>query len=115
MLLYWGPDFMDPHSNAKAFAYNEDNADDKYAATTTWRNSWAVPEELNKETKAALAEADQAKRDALYVDLQKKVQAKSPIVIMFQAAVQVALAKNVEGYVNGATSDFVFYRLVKKS
>jgi peptide/nickel transport system substrate-binding protein len=33
---------------------------------------------------------------------------------MFQAAVQVALAKNVEGYVNGATSDFVFYRLVKK-
>jgi peptide/nickel transport system substrate-binding protein len=42
------------------------------------------------------------------------VQAKSPIVIMFQAATRVALAKNVTGYVNGATSDFVFYRLVKK-
>jgi peptide/nickel transport system substrate-binding protein len=28
MLLYWGPDFMDPHSNAKAFAYNLDNSDD---------------------------------------------------------------------------------------
>jgi hypothetical protein len=24
MLLYWGPDFFDPHSNAKAFAYNVD-------------------------------------------------------------------------------------------
>jgi len=24
MLLYWNPDFMDPHSNAKAFAYNDD-------------------------------------------------------------------------------------------
>ena len=24
MLLYWGPDFMDPHSNAKAFAYNSE-------------------------------------------------------------------------------------------
>lgn len=35
-------------------------------------------------------------------------------MIMFQQAVQVARAKNVEGYVNGATSDFVFYRLVKK-
>ena len=39
----------------------------------------------------------------------------SPIVIMFQAATQVAMAKNVSGYVNGATSDFVFYRLVKKN
>lgn len=115
MLLYWGPDFMDPHSNAKAFAYNSDNSDDKYAATTTWRNAWAVPQELNDATLAALAEPDQAKRNEMYVELQKKVQAKAPFVIMFQAALQIAMAKNVEGYVNGATSDFVFYRLVKKS
>ena len=115
MLLYWGPDFMDPDSNAGAFAFNEDNADDHYQPTTTWRNSWAVPAELNAETKAAKAEADPAKRNEMYVELQKKVQAKSPIIIMFQAATQVAIAKNVEGYVNGATTDFVFYRLVKKS
>jgi peptide/nickel transport system substrate-binding protein len=114
MLLYWGPDFMDPDSNAHAFAYNEDNSDGNYQPTTTWRNGWAVPAELNELTKAAKSEADPAKRDEMYIELQKKVQAKSPIVIMFQAAVQVALAKNVEGYVNGATSDFVFYRLVKK-
>ncbi|PSS64872.1 ABC transporter substrate-binding protein [Ensifer sp. NM-2] len=115
MLLYWGPDFMDPHSNAKAFAYNEDNADDKYQSTTTWRNGWAVPAELNEATKAALKEADPAKRSALYVDLQRKVQETSPIVVMFQAATQVAMKDKVEGYVNGATSDFVFYRLVKKN
>ena len=115
MLLYWGPDFMDPDSNAGAFAFNEDNSDDHYQSTTTWRNGWAVPAELNAATKAAKAEADPAKRNEMYVDLQKKVQAKSPIIIMFQAATQVAIAKNVEGYVNGATSDFVFYRLVKKS
>ncbi|GLQ54940.1 ABC transporter substrate-binding protein [Devosia nitrariae] len=114
MLLYWGPDFMDPHSNAKAFAYNSDNSDDNYQATTTWRNSWAVPAEMNEETMAALAESDPAKREEMYLDLQKKVQETSPIVIMFQAAYQVAMAENVEGYVNGATSDFVFYRLVTK-
>lgn len=114
MLLYWGPDFMDPDSNAGAFAFNEDNSDGHYQSTTTWRNAWAVPTEMNAETKAAKAEADPAKRNQMYVDLQKKVQAKSPIVIMFQAATQVALAKNVDGYVNGATSDFVFYRLVSK-
>ncbi|MET3926082.1 ABC transporter substrate-binding protein [Devosia sp. 2618] len=114
MLLYWGPDFMDPHSNAKAFAYNSNNADDNYTATTTWRNAWAVPAELNDEVNAALAEPDQAKRNADYIELQKQVQENSPIVIMFQAALTIAMASNVDGYVNGATSDFVYYRLVTK-
>jgi peptide/nickel transport system substrate-binding protein len=114
MLLYWGPDFMDPHSNAKAFAYNSNNADDNYTATTTWRNAWAVPQEINDQVTAALAEPDQRKRDAAYIEIQKEVQASSPIVIMFQAALTIAMASNVEGYVNGATSDFVYYRLVTK-
>ncbi|MGJ8545990.1 MAG: ABC transporter substrate-binding protein [Sulfitobacter sp.] len=114
MLLYWGPDFMDPHSNAKAFAYNSDNSDENYAATTTWRNAWAVPDEMNKETMAALSEADPAKRLEIYQKLQKEVQTSSPIVIMFQAAYQVAMDTQVTGYVNGATSDFVYYRLVEK-
>ncbi|WP_434802951.1 ABC transporter substrate-binding protein [Paracoccus albus] len=115
MLLYWGPDFMDPHSNAKAFAYNSDNSDENYAATTTWRNAWAVPDEMNAETMAALSEADPEKRAEMYQDLQKKVQEDSPIVIMFQAAYQVAMNNAVTGYVNGATSDFVYYRLVEKN
>ena len=114
MLLYWGPDFMDPDSNASAFAYNADNSDGHYQSTTTWRNAWAVPDDMNKATVAARAEADPAKRDQMYIDLQKKVQANSPIILMFQAAAQVAMAKNVSGYVNGALPDFVFYRLVKK-
>ncbi|QXT40590.1 ABC transporter substrate-binding protein [Gymnodinialimonas ceratoperidinii] len=115
MLLYWGPDFMDPHSNAKAFAYNSDNRQETYTATTTWRNSWAVPEELNEMTRAALTEADPAAREEMYLELQRRVQENSPIVIMFQASYQVGMAANVSGYVNGATSDFVFYRLVDKS
>lgn len=114
MLLYWSPDFMDPHSNAKAFAYNPDNSDEAYAATTTWRNAWAVPEEMNAEVLAGLAEADPDKRAEIYLDLQRKVQESSPIMIMFQAAYQVAMAENVNGYVNGALSGTVFYRLVSK-
>lgn len=114
MLLYWGPDFMDPHSNAKAFAYNSDNSDESYAATTTWRNAWAVPEELNEKTRAALVESDPEVRLDMYRDLQEKVQKNSPIVIMFQAAYQVGMNPSVSGYINGATSDFVYYRLVEK-
>lgn len=115
MLLYWGPDFMDPHSNAKAFAYNSDNSDDNYQATTTWRNAWAVPDDLNAMTNAALVEPDPAARLDQYVELQRRVQADSPIVIMFQASYQVAMNDSVTGYVNGATSDFVYYRLVEKN
>ena len=113
-MLYWGPDFMDPHSNAKAFAYNADNSDDGYAATTTWRNAWAVPEELNEMTRAALAEADPEAREDMYVELQEIVQETAPFVIMFQGTAQVAMDEDVEGYVHGASSDMVFYRLVTK-
>lgn len=115
MLLYWGPDFMDPHSNAKAFAYNPDNAPEAYAATTTWRNSWAVPEDMNEMTRGALTEADPDKRNEMYIELQRRVQETSPIVIMFQASIQVAMAPEVTGYVNGAIADFIYYRLVDKT
>jgi peptide/nickel transport system substrate-binding protein len=115
MLLYWGPDFMDPHSNAKAFAYNSDNSDDNYQSTTTWRNAWQPPAEINEKTMAALGEQDPEKRLQMYVELQQAMQAEAPFVIMFQAVKQVAMADNVDGFVNGATSDFVFYRLVEKN
>lgn len=114
MLLYWGPDFMDPHSNAKAFAFNKDNADDKYASTTTWRNAWMPPAEMNAKTMAALGEQDAQKRLDMYLELQKETQAEAPFVIMFQAIKQVAMRDTVKGFVNGATSDYVFYRLVEK-
>jgi peptide/nickel transport system substrate-binding protein len=115
MLLYWGPDFMDPHSNAKAFAFNADNSDDKYVSTTTWRNAWMPPAEINEKTMAALAEQDADTRDAMYLDLQRAMQAEAPFVIMFQAIKQVAMAEGVTGFVNGASSDYVYYRLVEKN
>lgn len=115
MLLYWGPDFMDPHSNAKAFAYNADNSDDAYVSTTTWRNAWMPPEEINAKTQAALAEQDPEKRNQMYLELQRAMQEEAPFVIMFQAVKQVAMDDRIQGFVNGAVSDFVFYRLVEKN
>ncbi|WP_028670374.1 ABC transporter substrate-binding protein [Saccharospirillum impatiens] len=114
MLLYWGPDFMDPHSNAKAFSYNSDNSDDNYQSTTTWRNGWQPSDEMNEMTMAALREQDADERLEMYKQLQRGVQQSSPIVIMFQATKQVAMTDDVQGFVNGAISDYVFYRLVTK-
>ncbi len=114
MLLYWAPDFMDPDSNATAFAYNVDNKDADYQPTTTWRNDWQPPAALSAEVVKARAEPDADKRNALYVDLQKQQQASSPIVETFQEVSQIAMKPAVTGYVNGAIPDIVVYRLVKK-
>ena len=113
MILYWGPDFMDPHSNAKAFAYNTDNADGSPQSTTTWRNSWLVPE-LSKRTADALVERDAAKRLDMYRDLQRDVLKQSPWAMTFQAQAQVALRDNVKGFVHGPTNDLIVYRDVEK-
>jgi len=115
MLLYWAPDFKDADSNASAFAYNEDNSDGSYQPTTTWRNAWRPPADMNAEVKAAKAESDPDKRNAMYIDLQKKQQASSPIIETFQEVAQIAMSPKVSGYVNGAVHDDVFYRLVKKN
>lgn len=113
IMLYWGPDFFDPHANAKAFAYNVDNSDGNYQSTTTWRNAWAVPQ-LSSKTMAALKEKDPTARASAYQDLQRDVQQSSPIVVMFQEQSQVALRNNVKGYINGLTPDFVLYDKVVK-
>lgn len=113
MLIYWNPDFMDPHSNAKAFAYNTNNADDAPQSTTTWRNSWHIPE-LSERTQAALVERDPARRVQMYEALQRDVMRQSPFVIMFQAQAAVAMRGLVQGYRQGITNDLIHYRGVSK-
>jgi peptide/nickel transport system substrate-binding protein len=113
VLLYWSPDYMDPHSNADTFARNPDNADDAQSKPLAWRNSWEIPE-LTKMTDAAVRERDAEKRKEMYLELQRIVQADSPFVIMFQNTEQVARRANVEGFVSGPTFDTVFYRNVTK-
>lgn len=63
---------------------------------------------------AALAEPDEETRLEMYRDLQRKVQQNSPIIMTFQASDRVALADDVQGYVHGPTSNFIYYRLVTK-
>jgi peptide/nickel transport system substrate-binding protein len=113
VLLYWSPDYMDPHSNADTFARNPDNSDDAQSKPLAWRNSWEIPE-LTKMTDAAVRERDPEKRKEKYLELQKIVQADSPFIIMFQNTEQVARRGNVKGFVSGPTFDTVFYRLVTK-
>jgi peptide/nickel transport system substrate-binding protein len=113
LLLYWSPDYMDPHSNADSFARNPDNSDNAKSKPLAWRNAWDIPE-ITKKADAAARERDPEKRKEMYLDLQLMLQEDSPFVIMFQSTEQVARHKNVKGFVSGPTYDTVYYRLVTK-
>ncbi len=112
-ILHWNPDYLDPHANAAVFASNPDNSDNAAVKTLAWRVDWNIPE-LSEETAAAVEEKDPDKRRAVYLDIQRKVQADGPILVMFQSTKRIATRSNVKGFVFGQTYGAVFYRLLTK-
>ncbi len=114
ILARWSPDYVDPHSNADAFAHNPDNRlEAKLTGVLAWRNAWA-DESSNMLAVKARNELDIDKRKQQYLDLQAMLQKKGPFVIMFQQNEQVARRTNLQGFVSGSNFDLVFYRNVKK-
>jgi len=109
----WGPDYLDPHTNAETFAINENNGEDAKSKTLAWRNAWDIPE-MTKKTQANVLESDGAKRASVYGDLQREHQKVSPFVIMFQQVEVTAERKNVKGWVIGPSSDTNFYWTISK-
>lgn len=105
----WGADYFDPNTNASAFAYNPEDG----STTLAWRSNWRIPE-LNKQTLAATAESDPAKRVALYESMQREIMKSSPYVVGLQARNLIALRDNLKGYVQGINPDMVYYSQVSK-
>ena len=100
----WGSDYWDPNSNAETFSANPDNSDEGKSKTLAWRNAWDVPA-LTAETKAALLEKDAAKRAEIYEDLQKKVLATGPYVMVYQQVEVAGYSDKLSGYKLGPTFD----------
>ncbi len=114
LMIYWGPDYMDPHTNADGFANNLDNSDAaSKGKPLAWRNSWA-DDAVNKMTADAVRERDEAKRKQMYLDEQKKVLEDGPFAIMFQETKQVAERANVKNFIFGPSADVVYYNLTTK-
>ena len=105
----WGADYFDPNTNASAFAYNPEDG----SKTLAWRSNWHIPE-LSKQTLAATAESDPAKRIALYQAMQREVMKNSPYVVGLQARNLIAVRDNLKGYVQGINPDMVYYSQVSK-
>ena len=114
IVAYWAPDYLDPHSNADSFAHNPDNRlEAQLGGKLAWRNAWS-DEEINALTEKAAATLDTDEREKMYLELQKRLQDQSPFVVMFQQNEQLAMRSNVKGFVNGPSSDLVFYRNTTK-
>jgi len=114
LMLYWSPDYMDPHSNTEAFVSNPDNGDNARAKTLAWRNSWSVPE-LNAKVAAAVRERDAEKRAEMYIELQREHQRTSPFMILLQAIEVAAMRAGVSGLDIGPINDRIYYRETTKT
>ena len=114
VVMSWGPDYFDPHTNADTFARNTDNSDTPATKPLAWRNNWDI-KDISAQTAAAAKELDDGKRKTMYEDLQKKVTADGPFVLMFQNVAQMTSRKNVSGFKLGITEDLNFYRTAKKA
>jgi peptide/nickel transport system substrate-binding protein len=114
LMIYWGPDYMDPHTNADGFANNLDNSDEATKGKPlAWRNSW-FDEGINQMTANAVRERDGDKRKQMYLDSQKAVLETGAYAIMFQETKQVATRANVKGFIFGPSADVVYYNLTTK-
>jgi peptide/nickel transport system substrate-binding protein len=109
----WGPDYMDPHTNADTFARNPDNSDAGESKTMAWRNAWDIPE-MTRKVDAAVLEKDAKKRAQMYIDIQREHQRSAPFVIMFQEIEILAERSNVSGFILGPSFDSNFYRFITK-
>lgn len=108
----WGPDYPDPHSNAKAFSVNEKDAPDGSKSLAD-RFGWDAGA-LSPAAMAAVREQDTAKRKAMYEEIQKTHTDTSPFLYMFQEVRKVAIRSKVKGLVLGLTFSDDRYWAVSK-
>ena len=109
IFIYWGADYVDPNTNASAFAWNVPGG----AKTLAWRVGWDIPQ-LSAQTREAAGESDVVKRRALYTALQQRVQQDSPFVVTLQGAQQVAIRQNVTHVQQGIGVSLLFFDTVRK-
>jgi peptide/nickel transport system substrate-binding protein len=96
-LLAWGSDYFDPNSNAETFCINTDNSDAARNKTLAWRSSWQ-DQDLTDRAIAALKETDTKKRQAMYEQMQRDYQQRSPFAMLLQAQDKAVMRVEVKGF-----------------
>ncbi|WP_240230635.1 ABC transporter substrate-binding protein [Devosia lacusdianchii] len=109
----WGPDYPDPHSNAKAFTVNDPVDPEGSKGNLADRFGWNSGP-LSDQVLAAVQEQDVEARKAQYDAIQRAHTDSSPFVYMFQDSRKVAMRSNVKGVVLGITFSDDRYGAVTK-
>jgi peptide/nickel transport system substrate-binding protein len=107
ILARWGPDYIDPHTNAQPFA-------DYKAKQLCWRNAF-YNEKTSGLIQAAGVEMSDDKRISLYQEANRIIQEEGPYAFLFQPLYQHAVRKNVENFYAAPTfSLWKLYSVSKK-
>jgi len=108
ILARWGPDYIDPHTNAQPFA-------DYKAKQLAWRNVF-YNEQTSEMIQKAGVEMDNAKRIAYYQQANSVIQEEGPYAFLFQPLYQHAVRKDtVVGFYPAPTfSLWKLYSISKK-
>jgi peptide/nickel transport system substrate-binding protein len=109
----WGPDYPDPHSNAKAFGNHDPSDPDGKKGNLADRFGWNSGA-ISDQVAAAVQEQDVNKRKEMYDAIQRAHTDTSPFVYMFQDSRKVAMRSNVKGVVLGITFSDDRYGAVSK-
>ncbi len=89
ILARWGPDYVDPHTNAQPFA-------DYKAKQLAYRNVY-YNDQTSEMIQAAGQEMDNDKRIAMYQEVNRIIQTEGPYAFVFQPKYEHAVRNNVEG------------------
>ena len=105
-LAGYGYNYADANNVFLRHAYNPDNSDTaKDTLSIAWRAGWDPGKAFNDAIRAAQVEPDQAKRKAIYEDLQRKHNATSPMVYLFQRLAVTATTKDVKTFPHTLNGD----------
>jgi len=107
VLLSWGPDYPDPHTNANPFTNYE-------AKSIAWRNGFESPEIAKIALDASLA-PDTAKRAALYKQMTERLFHEGPYAVLYQPTRTYGIRKNIKGFVyDPATTPSIWFWTISK-
>lgn len=90
----WGPDYIDPHTNAQPFA-------DYKANQLAYRNMY-YNDQTSKMVQDAGVEMDHEKRIALYKEANKIIQEDGPYVFLYQPLYLHAVRNDIQGFLPGS-------------
>jgi peptide/nickel transport system substrate-binding protein len=108
VMLSWGPDYPDPHTNANPFSNYE-------AKSIAWRNGFESPEIAKIALDASLA-PDPAKRAELYKQMTERLFHEGPYAVLYQPTRTFGVRKNIKGFVyDVATAPNIFLWTISKS